>query len=111
MKSPKRSYSKQKKGISPNRFTKMTPNSPIRVMRDNPLQKSPLTSRPSTKQLISSSSRNHSNQVSNSSLRLNQQQIVEYDQRRRELMKQIEENEAQKQMMLDDIRPQKAMNG
>ena len=35
MKSPRRSYSKQNKGVSPNRFTKVGPQTPIKVMRDN----------------------------------------------------------------------------
>lgn len=53
MKSPRRSYSKQRKGISPNRFTKMGPQTPIKVMRDNSnlglRSRGNLTTRSSTK--------------------------------------------------------------
>ena len=118
MKSPRRSYSKQKKGISPNRFTKVSPRTPIKVMRDNSQSGMRslrnLTTRSSTKQLVQAPSpangKNQSFHGTTASMRLNQQQIIDYDQKRKELMKKIEDNEAEKQMMLDDLRP-KGTNG
>ena len=53
MRSPRRSYSKQKKGISPNRFTKVGSHTPIKVMRDSSQlglrSRGNLTTRSSTK--------------------------------------------------------------